>query len=185
MIITKTGEIFKSITRKCLRKPDFFLIFGNASKDSFKYYLELLDLPMARCIYEVIEQVLHREKLSGIGNIRNELSIVLLTVTVQIIIFEILRACKLVPKTIKGVGYGKFVERFAMGELSLEECVLAAYSMAKRCEYKQQKSSNTDKFNDTKEIECVALYTSLNKNINLLSNNKQNILFSLLKAIGR
>lgn len=60
----------------------------------------------------------------------DELSTVLITVTVQIAFFEILKVLNVAPKVVKGVSFGQFVEAYAKGYLSLEETISTVYRVA-------------------------------------------------------
>lgn len=108
-----------------------------------------------------------------------DVSAVLTTVSMQIIVFEILKLCKLIPKNIISVGYGKLVESFALGLLSLEETVSAVY-------FESINGNEIGNKQDvTEDVTGVTIHISADGIPIFSSNNQENFLFSLLKAIGR
>lgn len=138
--------------------------------------------------YFRIKHALAKEKVGVALNTTNKLAVILLTTSVQIIVFEILKTCKLVPHSIEGVGYGRYVKAFAKGYLSLEETISAVYHAATDLNGKYVKllKYDSDRVNGIEEKTVgIGLCVSAESNSILLPCKQENFLLSLLKAIGR
>lgn len=120
-----------------------------------------------------------KNEINGKTTQHPEFNIVLATVTIQIVISEILKTLNIVPKAISGTSYGNFVKMFVEGSLSLEETISNVYH-AVNVKYNNDMSFMTKENNPS-----IIFKVPVENEIILIPQTEDNLIFSLLQVIGR